>query len=139
MKITCGIFLIDTQTNRLLICKPNNSENFWSIPKGIAEDDEEFFDAAKRELYEETGIKYNKLEIDKVVDLDSIKYEKRNKMLHSYAVYINEDIDNIKLKCKSMIDNDPKKGPEVIEFKWVTPEVALKMLHESQVRALKMI
>ena len=39
----------------------NQHGNSWSLPKGHVEQGEEILEAAKREIYEESGIKYLKL------------------------------------------------------------------------------
>ncbi len=49
-----GVFLIDYKTNRVLLVQSHGK--LWGPPKGTVEENETFFECAKRELYEETGI-----------------------------------------------------------------------------------
>jgi putative (di)nucleoside polyphosphate hydrolase len=50
---SCGVIVTDGE--RILLGHATRSPR-WDIPKGIAEPGEEFAAAAKRELYEETGL-----------------------------------------------------------------------------------
>jgi 8-oxo-dGTP pyrophosphatase MutT (NUDIX family) len=59
MEITCGSFLIDP-LNRILMCLTTGTKNFWTVPKGLPESHESFYEAAVRELEEETGIDITK-------------------------------------------------------------------------------
>ena len=56
-KITCGIYLFDAN-NLLLIQHPTGFRpTVWGVPKGRPDAGEEnLFEVAKRELFEETGI-----------------------------------------------------------------------------------
>jgi len=59
--ITTDIVVICREKRRhkiLLIRRKNDPfKGMWALPGGFVEKDEEIIDAAKRELYEETGIK----------------------------------------------------------------------------------
>lgn len=56
-----GFFIID-KNDRILILREHN--NLWGSPGGhIEEFDSDAKEAAKRELFEETGIEYSKLKI----------------------------------------------------------------------------
>ena len=58
-ELSCGFILFQKGTDRLLVCHPNGKPgtgyHSFDIPKGHIEDNEEPFDAAMRELREETG------------------------------------------------------------------------------------
>ena len=53
----------------------------WSIPKGVLDPDEELEAAARRETWEETGIRYD----GPVVPLGNIRYQKSRKEVHAFA------------------------------------------------------
>ena len=59
---------------------PYNRNAPWSIPKGIPDADEAMEDAARRETWEETGVRPGDL-----VPLGSIKYTKSRKQVHAFA------------------------------------------------------
>src|SRR3954453_7547046 len=51
--VTCGVLV--TNGERLLLGHAPMSR-FWDVPKGIADSGEDFAAAARRELFEETGL-----------------------------------------------------------------------------------
>ena len=57
LRVGVGIVLLN-QDNKVFVGKRiDNPENFWQMPQGGINNNEKFFDAAKRELEEETSIK----------------------------------------------------------------------------------
>ncbi len=59
---------------------PYNRKAPWSIPKGLPDADEELEAAARRETWEETGVRAATL-----VPLGSIQYTKSRKEIHAFA------------------------------------------------------
>ena len=52
-----GVIVLN-QNNQIFVAKRiDNPKNFWQMPQGGVDKGEGFFDAAKRELFEETSIK----------------------------------------------------------------------------------
>tara|TARA_B100000029_G_scaffold412184_1_gene414776 strand:- start:304 stop:780 length:477 start_codon:yes stop_codon:yes gene_type:complete len=61
LRIGVGIILLN-QENKIWVGKRiDNPKNFWQMPQGGVDENEDFLQAAKRELEEETGIKSVKL------------------------------------------------------------------------------
>jgi putative (di)nucleoside polyphosphate hydrolase len=58
--VSCGVLVTDGE--RLLLGHPPRSPR-WDIPKGVAEPGETFAVAARRELFEETGIEASESEL----------------------------------------------------------------------------
>ena len=56
-----GIILLNKENKVFVGRRIDNPKNFWQMPQGGVEKNESFFQAAKRELNEETGIKSIKL------------------------------------------------------------------------------
>ncbi len=135
MKITCGIIL-EKPNGQILICHPTNSpKDSWSIPKGINEDLEDFWETAKRELFEETSIDLNQLDytFEEVPRL--FIYKNKKKCLKVFWVKLNDNkIDQVKLECKSLVDDE---YPENDKFIWTSPEEALKLVHQTQIEAIQ--
>ena len=80
---TIGGILVNTK-NKVLLCKraPNKTlPNIWSIPCGHVEKNEHPIDGAKREFFEETGLKPNKLNFVGFINkYDSHKNDKETLM-----------------------------------------------------------
>ena len=128
--ITCGIYLYSTVNGKILACHATNAPwNRWSIPKGLKEPGEESFDAATRELLEETGIDIQKLNVLAKHTLPPVKYQKQNKILESFLVITDSDFTNTRFVCTTLINN---VFPEVDSWRWISPDAASKYLHESQ-------
>jgi 8-oxo-dGTP pyrophosphatase MutT (NUDIX family) len=137
MKITCGIYLYNTLIGKLLVCHATHARwNQWSIPKGLMEKGEDLFEVAKRELMEETGIDLDKLNVNKVYSLPSVKYQKQNKLLESFLVITDTDIEHHDFHCNAI---EGKDSTEIDSWKWIALDQAQTWLHESQQRNLKLI
>lgn len=138
MRISCGVYLINSD-NRLLIGHPTkHGPNTWSIPKGRMDEGEtKQFEVAKRELLEETNIDINQLKIEKVVEFDLVRYRETNKYLKGFFIKVDDDFYNHDIKCDSMVYRDGKPAfPEFDNFKWVTIEESKQLLHPFQIENL---
>ena len=98
---TCGIFLVNTR-DEILIVHPTRSVNL-SIPKWQLEEGETTWEAAIRELKEETNIDINKINIIKNIPLDAQKYTNKRKTLHPFLIITDSVIDIKKLKCTTYV------------------------------------
>lgn len=138
MKISCGIYLINSD-NKLLIGHPTNHKaNIWAIPKGrVNEGETNQFDVAKRELLEETNIDLNKFKISKIVEFEMIRYRETNKYLKGFFVKVNNSFSDENIKCTSMVHRDGIPSfPEFDDFKWVTIDESRNLLHQFQISNL---
>ncbi len=61
LRIGVGIVLLNDLSQVFVGKRIDNPKNFWQMPQGGVDENENFLDAAKRELQEETGIKSIKL------------------------------------------------------------------------------
>lgn len=84
----------------------------WAATGGAAISGENSFVAAKRELFEELGIKTNK---DNLLKL--IRLKRRNSLLDVWVTTFNGDLDTLQLQTS-----------EVAEVKWVKREELEKMI-----------
>jgi len=111
-------------------------EGAWTIPKGELTDNEEPFDAAVREMQEETGIilKGNFIELTPVT-------QKGGKLVHAWA---NEhDVDPSEIKSNEFeIEWPPKSGkkisfPEIDKADWFNIKTAKEKINSGQVPLLE--
>jgi len=138
MKISCGIYLINSD-NQLLIGHPtNHKSSVWAIPKGrMNEGETDYFEVAKRELIEETNIDINQFQIEKTKEFEMIRYKETNKYLKGFFVKVNNDFKSHDIKCDSMVyRNGNPVFPEFDDFKWVSLEDAKSLLHPFQIANL---
>lgn len=141
MIYTCGIFIVDSR-GLVLVCHITNQPmegRTWSIPKGLPDENERPDMAACREALEETGIV---VEPDNLIFLGNSPYFSRSinnkKTLVPFLAVIEESGDDINCVCASMFTNSRgEQQPEVDDFKWVSFDEAVKILHESQVTKLE--
>jgi predicted NUDIX family NTP pyrophosphohydrolase len=92
-------------------------EGVWSIPKGEVNKDEDLFAAAKREVFEELGVKA----IAKPVQLNGLK-QKSGKVIYCWAM--QQDINTTKITSNMFeLEWPPRSGrrvefPEVDRAEW---------------------
>lgn len=131
MNTTCGSYIIDCK-GRILLCHPNTlPQQIWSIPKGVCDENESFYGAACRELYEETGITIDSHKCKKYY-IGSIPYTSKvrhdNKMLHGFVFQLEGTVD-YELVCTSWTS---KGYLEVDQHEWVERNTALTMIQDEQ-------
>ena len=130
LRIGVGIVLLNNENKVFVGKRLDNPENYWQMPQGGVDNNEDFFHAAKRELEEETNIKNIKLikQVDGWLTYDLPKNllgkiwkgkYKGQKQKWFIMKFIGKD-EEINIKTKK---------PEFIEWKWLEfkklPEVAV--------------
>lgn len=125
-QVSCGIIYSVKGTNKILVEHVTLSKD-WSIPKGCAEPNENYDDAAVRELFEETGIKLDKNKLVLIGKFDYLPL--KDLVLYYYEASVDEAkhaIDNA--KCTSTFEHEYKLKngairivnlPEVDKFKFI--------------------
>lgn len=109
----------------------NKEMGSWSIPKGEFEDDEEPFDAAIREFFEETGIRL----AGNFIELKPVKLKSGKKI---FAWALEKEVDETKIKSNEFsLEWPPKSGrfinvPEIDKCGWFIKEEAIKRLNPAQ-------
>ena len=107
-------------------------EGAWSIPKGLFEDNESPFDAAKREFKEEIGFEVN----GNFVNLGSLKQSSK-KIVHIWA--LESDLDETKVVSNKFALEWPKNSgnikdyPEIDKAGWFSIEQAKKKIQKGQI------
>ena len=134
MKTTCGVFLFD-KYDRILIVHPNGEPyNKWSIPKGIKEKNETDWEAAKREVKEETNIDLNSIPIKFYDYIGVIPYKNKKKILSAFIVNIDMELPEKYLKCTSKFTckTTGNRFVEVDNHQWVYIDIALNVINKNQ-------
>ena len=123
LRISVGIILLNKKNKVFVGKRIDNPENFWQMPQGGVDTNEDLIDAAKRELEEETGIKSIKLikELNGWLEYDlpkdllgklwNGKYRGQKQKWFIMKFLGNETEINIKTK-----------HPEFLEWKWIDLE-----------------
>jgi putative (di)nucleoside polyphosphate hydrolase len=115
---SCGVIVTDGQ--RILLGHATRSPR-WDIPKGIAEPGEEFAAAARRELFEETGLTAPEAELK---PLGVFAY-RSGKDLALFAWMVPEMPDPKRLVCASCFSWKGAEFPEFDRFGLFSREDAL--------------
>tara|TARA_B100000029_G_scaffold471311_1_gene510859 strand:+ start:667 stop:1137 length:471 start_codon:yes stop_codon:yes gene_type:complete len=130
LRIGVGIVLLNHENKVFVGKRIDNPENFWQMPQGGINNNEDFFDAAKRELEEETGIK--NIELIKKIEgwlaydlpenlLGKIWQGKYRGQKQKWFIF--------KFLGKDKEINIKTKTPEFLDWKWIEfeklPEVVV--------------
>ena len=120
LRIGVGIILLNNQNNILVGKRIDNPKNFWQMPQGGVNQNENFLDAARRELEEEMGVKSVKL----IKELDGwLKYELPKNLLGKIwkGKYRGQRQKWFVMKFtgKDKEINVNTKNPEFLSWKWI--------------------
>jgi predicted NUDIX family NTP pyrophosphohydrolase len=120
MKYSAGTLLYrrDGDSIRVLIVHASGNYNRhkpWSIPKGLPDAGESLEDAARRETWEETGVKAGELD-----EIGFIDYQKSRKRIYCFTGPAPSDAEP---RCASW---------EVDQARFVTIDEARTLLHPDQ-------
>ena len=120
LRIGVGIILLNRKNNIFVGKRIDNPQNSWQMPQGGVDQNEDFLQAAKRELKEETGVKSIKL----IKELDGwFKYDLPEYLLGKLweGKYRGQKQKWFVMKFigKSSEINVKTKNPEFFEWKWI--------------------
>ena len=140
--------IVLNKNNQVFVGKRiDNPGKFWQMPQGGVDEGEQYFDAMKRELFEETGIKSFEIikEIDGMTEYELPDYllgkiwkgKYRGQKQKWYVIRFLGDDKEINLNIGK---------PEFIEWKWINldelPDVIVdfkKKLYKKLVPKIKLI
>ncbi len=124
LRIGVGIILLNNENKVFVGRRIDNPENYWQMPQGGVDKNENYFNAAKRELEEETGIKSVKLikEIDHWLEYDLPDYllgkiwkgKYRGQKQKWYIMKFLGKNEEINIKTEN---------PEFLDWKWADPNL----------------
>ena len=120
LRIGVGIILLNDKNNVFVGKRIDNPKNSWQMPQGGVDENEDFLQAGKRELEEETGVKSVKL----IKELDGwFKYDLPEYLLGKLweGKYRGQKQKWFVMKFlgKSSEINVKTKNPEFFEWKWI--------------------
>ena len=120
LRIGVGIILLNKEKNVLVGKRIDNPKNYWQLPQGGVNENENYFEAAKRELEEETGVK----SIELIKELDGwLKYDLPSNLLGKIwkGKYRGQKQKWFIMKFlgKNEEINVNTKNPEFLSWKWI--------------------
>ena len=115
-----GVVLLNSENKVFVGKRIDNPKDFWQMPQGGIDQNENFLQAAKRELEEETGVKSVKL----IKELDGwLEYNLPKNLLRKIwkGKYRGQKQKWFIMKFQGKNDeiNINTKKPEFIDWKWV--------------------
>jgi len=133
MQKAAGIFLL-RKDKHVLLCHPTNHPlNFFSIPKGLIDEDETLLDATIRECFEETNILLSPH--FKFYPLLYSIYPNNKKCLTSFYILESEndiDFNSFDIKCNSRVPEDIGGFLEVDFHEWTHISNLVDKVHYTQ-------
>ena len=123
LRIGVGIILLNSNNQVFVGKRIDNPKNSWQMPQGGVDKNENFIEAAKRELEEETGIKSAKLikELNGWFEYDLPKYL-LGKLWNGKYKGQKQKWFIMKFTGENNEINVKTKNPEFLSWKWIKPE-----------------
>ena len=130
LRIGVGIALLNHNNDIFVGKRIDNPQNYWQMPQGGVDQNEDFLQAAKRELEEETGIRSVKL----IKELDEwLTYDLPKNLLGKIwgGKYRGQKQKWFVMKFLGKSDeiNIKTQNPEFLEWKWIEisklPDIAV--------------
>ena len=130
LRIGVGVVLLNHKNNIFVGKRIDNPQNYWQMPQGGVEKNENFLKAAKRELEEETGVK----SVELIKELDEwLEYELPKELIGKIwkGKYRGQKQKWFIMKFigKKEEINVKTRNPEFLDWKWIAtselPKVAV--------------
>ena len=120
LRIGVGIILLNDKNNIFVGKRIDNPKNSWQMPQGGVDENEDFLQAGKRELEEETGVK----SVELIKELDGwFKYDLPKYLLGKLwkGKYRGQKQKWLVMKFLGKPDeiNVKTKNPEFFDWKWI--------------------
>ena len=124
LRLGVGIVLLNKKNKVFVGKRIDNPINFWQMPQGGIDQNENFFNAAMRELEEETGIK----KVELIKELDTwLAYDLPKNLLGKLwnGKYRGQKQKWFIMKFigKNEEININTKNPEFLDWKWIDPMI----------------
>jgi phosphoglycolate phosphatase-like HAD superfamily hydrolase/ADP-ribose pyrophosphatase YjhB (NUDIX family) len=122
--VTVGGLIFNTR-GQVLMIRTHKWSNLWGIPGGKTEYGETSEAALRREIQEETGLAVEDVRF--VLVQDCI----RSREFHREAHFVL-----LNYTCRCLGESEVRLNDEALEFRWVTPQEALKLRLNEPTRVL---
>ena len=133
-----GIVILNKENKIFVAKRIDNPKNFWQMPQGGVDKDEDFLSAAYRELEEETSIK----DVELIKEIDEILIYELPK--HLLGIIWNGKYKGQKQKWFIMryLGTDDKinintKKPEFLEWKWIDLDMITEVVVDFKLEVYK--
>ena len=140
LRVGVGIVLLNNDNKIFVGKRIDNPNNFWQMPQGGVDGNENFFDAAKRELEEETGVKSIKL----IKELNSwFEYQLPGNLIGKIwkGKYsgLKQKWFVVKFIGKENEINIKTIKPEFLDWKWIKPKELTELVVDFKLNVYKKI
>lgn len=127
MEIVCyGVIPVIFENNDLkLVLLKHKNGGFWGFPKGHREKEETPFEAAQRELYEETGLQIKRVLLEKPLTSNYEYLDEKQTIKKTVYFFVCETTSEVEIDYK-----------EIIDYSVCSFEMALKTISYAQGKAL---
>jgi len=129
LRLGVGIILLNNENKVFVGKRIDNPKNFWQMPQGGINNNESFFQAAKRELEEETGV--TKIRVVKELDQWLIYNLPKNLLGKIWQLKYRGQKQKwfvMKFEGKDQEINVNTNSPEFLDWKWVNPSELPKIV-----------
>ena len=129
LRLGVGIILLNNENKVFVGKRIDNPKNFWQMPQGGINNNESFFQAAKRELEEETGV--TKIRLVKELDKWLIYNLPKNLLGKIWQGKYRGQKQKwfvMKFEGKDQEINVNTCSPEFLDWKWVNPSELPKIV-----------
>ena len=133
-----GIIILNKENKIFVAKRIDNPKNFWQMPQGGVDKDEDFLSAAYRELEEETSIK----DVELIKEIDEILIYELPK--HLLGIIWKGKYKGQKQKWFIMryLGTDYKinintKKPEFLEWKWIDLDMITEVVVDFKLEVYK--
>ena len=135
-----GVVILNSQNKVFVERRIDNPKNFWQMPQGGVDGDENYYEAALRELKEETSI----ASVEFVHEID----EKLTYVLPDHLIGIiwkgkfkgqKQQWYVMRFNGEEKEINIETKHPEFLEWKWVDPDKITELVVEFKLHVYEKI
>jgi len=129
LRLGVGIILLNNENKVFVGKRIDNPKNFWQMPQGGINNNESFFQAAKRELEEETGV--TKIRLVKELDKWLIYNLPKNLLGKIWQGKYRGQKQKwfvMKFEGEDQEINVNTNSPEFLDWKWVNPSELPKIV-----------